>query len=211
MLERLSIKQLALWLPVILVLGVYSLYEVGRFTAKKQLCYDNYLVHHNFTQESICNQHAYGAAFQALNLTNCEKANKHVVEETPMLCAVRNWFMTSWFVHTWNLAMQGLHIVWHMIYSIYERSTNMVMIVLVFPICGVVVVYFYIQDQGTTARLAITQETQSAPMKLLAHAMNNQQILVNNEPAPAASGRSKILKRTKSQSRIVRKELPEDF
>ena len=144
---------LILLITVSLMVASYGYYEVERYSAKYRLCESDYNINFNFTRESICTSHPMASAFHLAGLINCSKAEEKITE-TPRLCALHNWYMTSW--------MERLLQV---VFALYERSTNMIMLLLVIPLSAVAIIYFYIKDKGKTDRHALTVDTQHQPIE----------------------------------------------
>ena len=180
---------------VCLLAGLYLIYEGQRYNSKYDLCHSDYNYHYNFTQESICKSHPFSSTFHALGLINCTKADNHLIEEAPRLCALRNWYMTSW--------MERLRLV---VVTVYDRATSSLMISIIIPLAVVAIIYVYIQDQGTTTRHALSLENQNQPIEAMErlmtklHTPSASEILVNNNRSH--------FKRTRSSSHLAQRVDP---
>lgn len=173
-------QQLSLVGVVLLVALVglpYGIYEISRYNAMYELCSNDYDIHVSFKQESVCNN-TMTTVYELAGLTNCKKAEKKIVEETPRPCAIRNWYFNSWI---YQVVTKIIHV--------WDKATSSVMIVVMF-ICIVLIVWIWRHEAETTLRHALSLETQN----LTVDVMRN---LMPKSPPP------KLMKRTRSASRLV--------
>jgi hypothetical protein len=181
---------------------IYLAFEGQRFYAKYTLCSSDYTVHDDFAQESVCTGNK-SAIYAARKLTDCPKAEQHIIEETPLQCALRNWWLTSWI---WKIILMGI--------SLYERATNSIMLSLVIPGAFIALAYFYIQDKGITTRHALTLENQNQPIEIMERMVSKlQHPQPNQSETKLLNPQGKVLKRARSSSRLVSQPQPqpEDF
>lgn len=174
-------------LLVVLVSSVVFMgyFERERYKAIYNLCNKDYLVYSNFTQESVCHNHPLSMQFAALGLVNCSKALEKVEDERPDLCALRNWFLTSWVKRLMNSIETFSN-------NLYEKTTSLLMVTVVAPVVVLIGYWIYLSEMQKTARHALTMEQQSKPMD----AMNEMF--------------SRVITLSNSQHYIEDKDTPED-
>lgn len=143
---------IACFLPVVFM--IY--FEYQRYGAIYNLCNKDFVAYTNFTQESVCNGHPLSLHFASLGLVNCSRALEKIEDERPNICALRNWYQTSWV----NRVLSSL-------LNVYERATGVLMIMLVIPLFALLAYWIYKSEIEKTNRHALTMEQQGKPLETM--------------------------------------------
>ena len=180
----------------------YSGYEYMRYSGKYELCAREYDGYKSFVSESVCNS-TFTSLYTGLGLINCTKAANKIVEETTMLCALRNWFMTSWMS---DIMINGSHL--------WEKVTGMVMIMLVIPISAVIILVYKMHEDGTTNRHALTleaqQQTQVQTLTSMGSVISSMQQTTQQQKTRPRRTRS-VTRSIPKPNTVDSEDLPEDY
>lgn len=190
------------WLTTVVVLLpalFMGYFEYERYQAIYSLCNKDFIVYSNFTQESVCNGHPLSLQFASLGLVNCSKALEKKEDEKPNICALRNWYRTSW-----------IHTVIKSVIGVWEQTTSVIMIVLVFPVSILIGYWIYKSEIEKTNRHALSMEQQGKPLEAMQEILarmpvgNNVVYLEDAETKPLRKRKSSLnLKKPKNALVVV--------